>query len=453
MNGSVETLLVVHIGVVALFLAAVAWLLWRRGLFRWDRAGFWAWFSFLLYFAINPFFALQGGDLSVYRINLELSGGTERGLWILFVLLAGMAAFFTAYLRAHPRVITWRLRGNRVTLPMLAGGAVFALFGIYSLLTRRAQVVDTGQELVVEGGRFVGQVTGYENAGYLFLVVPLAVLLLSRSRWAQLLGWLLSGLLVFLALPSGWSRFVLVSILIMVALANTLKRRAAWPRWYFLPLLLVFSLALQLRGHVQWTLAGSGGALVDLSRQVVQDLGASISNAAASSEVSALATWYLGSYATEHYYGYSYGLPVVNYALTGWIPSRFFPHKYFLVDWLASQRLYLGNSATRLLYGAKSTLLGSFYNEGWLVGVILLAALAGVLSRKLDGMLHPNAPVLVRATGIAMMSVLWMVWQSSDTWGVMTLGTLAMPALVLWLFAPKVRRRRLANRVPVGVTQ
>ena len=146
-----------------------------------------------------------------------------------------------------------------------------------------------------------------------------------------------------------------------------------------------------------------------------------------------LATWYLESYAVEKYTGYSYGLPIVNYVLTSWIPTRIFPQKYFIVDYLRSQSRPLTPSIDRALYGAKSSLLGSFYGEGGLVGVILLAALAGFLSRKLDGMVTPDAPLLVRTTGIAWMSVLWMVWGSSDTWGLMTFGILGLPALFLWL--------------------
>lgn len=442
MNQSIETLLTVHIGVVVFFLAVAALFLIRLGLFRWDRAGFWAWASFALYYAANPFFSLRTGDVYLYLTNLAISGGLERGYWILFLTVAGMAAFFIAYLRTRAGVVTWQLRRGYFSLPMSAGLLGFSLFGVYSLLSQRALVVSTGRQTIIENGRFIGQTTGYENVGYLFLVVPIAFLLLARSRGLQVAGGVLSGLLVLLALPSGWSRFALVSILIVISLADAVQRKSAWPRWFFLPLLLIFTLALQMRGHTRWALPTSGEALYELAGQVVQDIGQSFSSAVGSREVSALATWYLESYVTEQYYGYSYGLPVVNYLLTGWIPSRIFPQKYFLVDWLASQRNYVGNFETRLLYGAKSTLLGSFYSEGWLVGVVLFAALAGFLSRKMDGMLQPQSPLLVRATGIAWMSILWMVWQSSDTWGVISLGVLALPSLVLWIIAPKLRRRR-----------
>ena len=86
-----------------------------------------------------------------------------------------------------------------------------------------------------------------------------------------------------------------------------------------------------------------------------------------------LPTFYLESYFTEKTSGWDYGLPTVNYVLTGWIPNRLFPPKYFLIDWLSSvkfvnsEAFYVG----QLLYGGKSTLFGSFYNSGWLIGVIL----------------------------------------------------------------------------------
>lgn len=448
MDLSTENFLTLHIVIMTVFLVLVAMFLIRSGLFRWDRAGFWAWAAFALYYVLNPLFTMITGDLNQYNVMLQISGGFERGLWILFVIICGIMAFFVAYLRTKLVIITWRLQSNRFTLPMLAIMAGFFMFGIYSLLTQRALVVPSEREKIIESGRFVGQVTGYENSGYLFLIVPIVIMLLSRSRFLQLMGWLASGLLAYFVLPSGWSRFAMISIVIVVSLANTIQRKASWPRWFFFPLLLVFTLTLQMRGHTRWTLQSSGSALFNLAGQVVRDLVSSFSGAVASSEVSALSTLYLQSFAADKYWGYTYGLPLVNYLLTGWIPSRLFPQKYFLVDWLSSLRTFSA-SAEGYLYGTKSTLLGSFYTEGGVFGVILLAALVGYLCRRLDGMAHPRSPLLVRATGIAWMSYLWMVWQSSDTWSVMVLGTLVLPSLFVWLIAPKVIRRRFVATQPV----
>lgn len=436
MNWSFNTLLALHISTVALFLFVVALVLHRRGLFRWTGAGFWAWASFLLYFVLNPYFSLQENNISRYILNLSIAGGNDRVIWILIVVVFGMISFFWAYLRTQTGSVRWRLIDDKVTVPMIFCAVLFATFGAFSLLTFRSYVLSSDRQMVIEGGRFVGQVTGYENAGYMFLVVPILLFISSDSRILRTVGWLFAGIFLFLALPSGWSRFALVSLLLAVSLADVMRRRAAWPRGYFVALLLVFTVILQLRGHVEWSLETIGNELLSLSGQAVKNVGSAMGSA----EVSALSTWYLESYLTERFTGYSFGLPVINYLLTGWIPSRFLPQKYFLIDWLNQQRPYLGNTVNSLLYGSKSTLLGSFYNEGGVLGVILLAAAAGFLSRKLDGMLLPQSPSLVRATGVAWLSVLWMVWGSSDTWGIMALGILAMPTLAMWLFAPKAHR-------------
>ncbi|MEJ5310871.1 MAG: hypothetical protein WHX52_13990 [Anaerolineae bacterium] len=438
MNWPVETLLTVHIIVVSTFLAVVLSILLRRGLFHWTSAGFWAWVSFALYYALNPLAALYTGTLNRYRICLAIAGGTERGLWILGVALSGMTAFFWAYLRTKPGKITWRLRDDTFTFPMVAFAVLFGAFGVYSLLSYRAFVVDTGRELAFEGGRHVGQVTGYESSAYRFLTIPILLLVSSKSHGARVFGWIAFGLWMLFALPNGWARAGLVSMLIAVSMVEVIQRKAAWPRWFFVPLLLVFTVALTMRGHRMWTLETSSNELLALSRKAVQNLDQSLLDILGSGDAAALSTWYLESWVTEQYTGYSYGLPLINYALTGWIPGRILPQKYFLVDWLAARHRPLPNTQVEwLLYGAKSTLFGSFYQDGWLVGVILMAAGVGVLSRKMDGMMLPEAPLLVRATGAAWMSVLWMVWHSSGIWALIALGVLVMPALAMWLFAPR----------------
>jgi hypothetical protein len=310
--------------------------------------------------------------------------------------------------------------------------------GLYSMLTHRAQLVEVARSVIIEKGRFSGEVTGYETNSYLFMVVPILLLVLSKSRAQNIIGWLAAGLFLLLALPNGWDRFALVSMLLALSIVDCLKRRSGWPRWFLIPIIFIFAVAMQLRGHETWTLQDVGDELAQLSGRSVQNVGTAIGSV----DSSMLATWYLESYIVEEYLGYSYGLPVINYALTGWIPSRIMPDKYFLVDRLNVQRPDPGVTANQLLRGAKSSLMGSFYAEGWLVGVVFMSALAGFLSRKLDAMLSPESPLLVRATGVAWMSVLWMIWGSADYWAVMTLGILALPAIVVWVVAPKESRKR-----------
>ena len=149
-----------------------------------------------------------------------------------------------------------------------------------------------------------------------------------------------------------------------------------------------------------------------------------------------------------HSTGFDYGLPLVNYLITGWVPNRIFPQKYFIIDFLASitnknYPVYIDT----MLFGGKSTLFGSFYSHGWLIGVVLGAILIGFLSRKMDGMLRENSPQLIKAVGISWMSVLWMVWGSADYWGINVLGAITIPAIVLWLFSPKYKPSKIVTQV------
>jgi hypothetical protein len=159
-----------------------------------------------------------------------------------------------------------------------------------------------------------------------------------------------------------------------------------------------------------------------------------------------LSNWYLQSYVNDSIVGYDYGIPVVNYAITGYLPFHFFPSKYFLEDWLYSQQPPIPDpTLVQALYGQKVSIVGSFYSEGGFLGVVGLMALMGYLSRKLDGLVQQGAPVLVRATGLVWMSTLWMVWASGDTWTINLLGTLALPTIALWILAPKRGRSKLRS--------
>jgi hypothetical protein len=433
MYWSVEKLITVHLVIVSGLLLIIAYLLRRCHLFRWSTAGFWAWVAFALYYVLNPLSSLLQKDLYLYQVNLTISGGTERGLWILGVTVMGILAFYFSYFRTPPVKITWNLSVRHLTLSMVIVLVPFLVFGLYSLLAYHASTVEINKELIISSGRFTGQVSGYENIGYMFLFVPTLLLLLADSPYTRVTGWIVAGLFFFLSLPNGWSRYVLVSLLLAVSLADSVRRNSVLPRLWMLPLLLVITVALQQRGHAQWTLATAGNELLGLASSSFENVGKAISG----QDTAMLANWYLESYTKDTITGYDYGLPVINYLATGWIPNPLFPQKYFLVDWLRTRQPSVPVYIEEILYGTKSTLLGGFYDEGGMVAVVLLAALVGYLSRKLDGMLSQDSPLLVQAVGVAWISVLWMVWGSSDSWGVMTLGTLVLPSLVVWLVAPK----------------
>lgn len=432
MGWTVANLLIIHCSLMGIVLLVIAIILWKHNLFKWTSAGFWAWSSFLLYYFLNPAFSLWQNDLYRYYIHLDIAGGVKRGFWILFVAIMGIISFFYIYIRTKTKPVTWNLRLKRLTVPMLLVCFVIIGFGVYSLLSYRALILNS-KEVVVEEGRFVGEVSGYESIGYIFLFIPLILTTISDSRYLRVGGFISSVIYVYLALPYGWSRFVIVSILLAISIADTVRRNKGWPHISWLFLILILTVSLQQRGHTNWELASVGDELINLASDSINN----ISSALGSQDASMLATWYLESYVKDTLVGYDYGLRLLNYVISGWIPYRLYPNKYFIVDWLDKSQPLIPPTIEELLYGAKSTLLGSFYCEGGIFTVILMAGLCGFLCKKLDGMLTSDSPLLVKTTGIAWMCVLWMIFGSSDTWGIMMLGIIGLPSIALWLVAPK----------------
>lgn len=448
----ISSILRVTAGIVGLELALFAVLLARRGLFRWTTAGFWTWVSFLVYFVLSPW-AVSFNETAMTRLQilLALSGGVERAFWVLLLALMGIAAFFVAYLRTPFRPVTWGLPPGpiRLNLPVLFLLTAFAVFGMYSLLVFRAGLFSTEGETLILGGRFVGDITGYQNGGYGFLFVPILLLLLSPKKRLQALGIILAAAFLVLSLPHAWSRYATVSFLLAISLVMVMKSSKRWPSaLWILGLFLVVAL-YQMRGHRDWRFEEISGEIITL----VDSLPSRAAEIFSSSDTSMIQAWYVSSHLNDHWVGVDFGLPVLNYALTGWIPSRIFPDKYFIVDWLRDQRnMYYPAIFDQILRGAKSSLMGSFYDHGRWVGVLLGCLLAGFLSRRLDGMLAPETSNLVKSTGITWLSVMWMVWASSSTWGMMAIGAMAMPALASWLFLPKVLSRQNARERSLDIS-
>lgn len=440
-----SSILQITAGIVGLELASFAVLLARRGLFRWTSAGFWAWSAFLVYFVLSPLaVSLDETSLSRLQILLALSGGLERAFQVLLLVMMGIAAFFVAYLRTPFKPVTWGLPAGPVRLnpPVLFILLVFVIFGMYSLTVFRAGLFSTEGENLILGGRFVGEITGYQNGGYGFLFVPILLLLLSQKKRIQALGLVAAAVFLFLSLPHAWSRYATVSFLLALSVVAVLKRSRRWPPMLWIIGILVVAVLYQMRGHSDWRYGQINSEIASL----VESLPSRASQVLSSSDTSMLQAWYVSSHLNDRWVGVDYGLPVLNYALTGWIPSRIFPEKYFMIDWLYARRdVYYPAVFDQILSGAKSSLLGSFYDHGGWAGVVLGCLLAGFLSRRLDGMLAEETSNLVKSVGITWLSILWMVWASSSTWGMMAIGAMAMPALVSWLFLSKGSSRRRAG--------
>ena len=433
----IASILHITAGIVGLELAMFAVLLARRDLLHWTSAGFWSWAAFLVYFVISPL-AVSFNETAMSRLQvlLALSGGVERAFWVLLLVLMGVAAFFVVYLRTSFKPITWGLPPGPVelSLPALFVLFVFVVFGMYSLLVFRAGLFSTEGETLILEGRFVGNITGYQNGGYGFLFVPILLLLLSNKKILQAIGGVAGVVFLFLSLPHAWSRYATVSFLLAISMVLVIKKAKRFPSILWVLVLFLVVAIYQMRGHRDWRYEEVSGEIITL----VDSLPSRANEIFSSSDTSMIQAWYVSSHLNDQWVGVDFGLPVLNYALTGWIPSRIFPEKYFMIDWLREQRdVRYPAIFDQILRGAKSSLMGNFYDHGGWIGVLLGCMLAGFLCRRLDGMLAQETSNLVKSVGITWLSILWMVWASSTTWGMMAIGAMAIPALAALLFLPR----------------
>lgn len=436
---SLETFLSVHIVLVGIALI-IAWrVLARRNLFRWTTAGFWAWAAFFLYYLANPFFSLLYGSLSRYKVSLYMAGGIDRGYWIMVNILVGMLVFFTVYIRTKTQLVTLRLekKSEQITTMMLFILSGIITLSLYSLFSYRASLISTGRDVVIESGRFVGITTGYEYMAFIFIYVPILFFLMSASQTRRVLGWFLFGIFVLLSLPNGWSRYIVVSITLAATIIYTLQKKKSFPPIGFIAIFFLGVLILQARGHEEWKLSNTPSEIINTIPGSIHSVGKIFTSV----DTSMLTTWYLESYIKDSISGYDYGIPFLNYAVSGWIPGRYFPDKYFLIDWLKSKNPDVSSpTIVNYMLGTKPSLMGSLYNNGGIIALIISMGVLGFLSKKMDGMLDEESPLIIRAMGVGWLSMMWIVWGSHDYWGLSVLGMLSIPIIILWIFAPKVNR-------------
>ena len=120
-------------------------------------------------------------------------------------------------------------------------------------------------------------------------------------------------------------------MLLAVSLIEVIGRRKNWPRLLFVVAVIFVVTLLRIRGHTTFE---SGADFMDLVGQVPQNLVTNLG----SGDSAMLATWYLESFTKDTLGGYDYGIPIVNYSLTGWLPLSIFPWKYFLPDPLRARQ-------------------------------------------------------------------------------------------------------------------
>lgn len=431
--------LCLHFLLIAALLFYLAVSLRRRRLFHWLSAGFWAWASMCFYFVAVPMFQWYQGGSDLYLKRLYYTEGLPRLVLITGCIVLGGAVFFYTYFRTRPG------RGSRLNLPPdgWPGGTWLVLFlsllgAAYSLCTFRGFFGMAKTSLLIEGGKFTGDTTGYLYVMHNFASFPIVFLLYQKKT--RLLGLLLAIFYLLGRLEDSWDRFTIVSLGLSITMLTVSSRRRSWPPWPFLAGLALLTIVLQLRGHTSFSDFLESGRLTPAF--VKESL-------ATGPDAAMLPTLWLESYLHDRA-GYTYGLSLLAQLAVGPLPRKYFPWKDQVIEALtfSDSRKMAATPGYELLYGTKSTVIGSFYGYGGILGVLLGMALLGFLTRKLDGLVSPQSNPAVQALGFVWLGMYWMIFGSHCEWGVTLLYLTSLPFLLLVLVAKLNPNAPALNRIP-----
>jgi hypothetical protein len=413
--------LIFHFMVMSILVVIIALTLHRKHLLHWRSAGFWALSAIMLYFVITPGIQELGGDRYYLETRLAMTEGLPRMLWVTLCVAVGIAVFYLAYFNTKPGRPNFGLPLQTwphgawiiVLLCLLAAG--------YSLAAYRG-IMDAGetQQITIVAGKFTGETTGYVTVMHIFASVPIILLIFRRST--RLLGIAILGMYLGARLQDIYDRTSAVSLMLAISIMDTYRKNRKWPSIWWLGVVLIFTLVVQARGHQSMTRFVERGqerqALEITQEEVRRGEGASM-----------LATLYLKTYVQDKA-GYSYGVPIISGVLFGALPRKYFPWK----DWMVEEYAYGDISnvyGSELMSGAKHTVIGDLYGSGGIIAIFLGMPLLGFLTRKLDGFLSPQSPLVVRALGSTWLGTYWMMFGSALTWSFAGLYLSAVPFLAI----------------------
>lgn len=423
--------LTIHFMAIGTVQALMLLALYKRQLFHWRSAGFWAWCAFSLYFLVTPAIQLNG-NLYYLANYLRFTEGLPRMLWVTLCVAMGIAFFFLAYFNSKPGYPNCGLP-QETWPPGTWFIIILALVGVaYSLIVYRGAFGYEMPTYVIENGRYVEGTTGYGTVMHTFVLFPL-ILLVSR-RSTRLLGFALAGVFLWSRLDDTMERSTSVTLLVAISVADTYFRRRPWPRWPFIAIALLFTLFIQARGHTTFTqFRESGMSIKQESRtDIAKGEGAVM-----------LSTLYMKTYLYDKA-GYSYGIPIISNLVFGALPRKYFPWKSWLEDEYGRVDLS-GIYGSETLYGAKDTVIGDLYSCGGLIAIIIGMPILGWLSRKLDGFLSPQSPLAIRAIGICWLSTYWLSFGSNISWAFCGIYLISVPfvgmLLISRLLFPKAAPR------------
>jgi oligosaccharide repeat unit polymerase len=444
-NGiDIKTALGIHCFVIGIAILFSMLLLRRRGLLTFLHTGTWMVLALWIYFFYNPLSMLFYGDLGRYREALQLitREGTSRVFWILGVILSGVAVYLFVYLRnrtpqKEAAFARQPMQSIEWSMSQIIVLSVFLIAALYSLLYLRTKglLVTSNIDVEYENGRIVGGATGYAVVAHAFFIYIVAILLLRGKRASYIVGWIFAVGYVLLRLYDTQGRWTVVSLIAAIGMVELLRVRLREVDFHKIgskkkttrvlrTIAIVFGAAamaifLSVRGH---------SSIAD-----VNELNwAHGQEALRNNDTAMLPVLYVESKLAE-IHGYDYGVSLLSQVVLGWLPRQYFPWKGDL------ERILIDRGPPRFglaiddwLYGAKFTVMGSFYNHGGIIGVLIGMALLGALSRGLDRITTSGRTDLVRAAGVVWMANVWMMFASSDVWIVQNLFINGMPFFGLY---------------------
>ena len=169
--------LLIHLLVMAGMLSLVCYLLHRRGLFHWLSAGFWTAAALALYFFLVPLMNWLTGQTFYLESRLAVTEGLSRLQWVTFLIVVGTAGFYSAYFHTRFKAVTLGLRDDQLPAGTWIIMALALLAAAYAMVMFRGSFAVARDQVMIEGGEFTGEVTGYQYVAHVFALFPLLLML------------------------------------------------------------------------------------------------------------------------------------------------------------------------------------------------------------------------------------------------------------------------------------
>ncbi len=420
---NISEALIIHSIIVGIPLLISFFLLRQRGLFHWLSAGFWVWGATLFYFIIAPLGQYYLGNFSYIETRLAVTEGLARLQWVTFMIVVGTACFYAIYFSTRFKTVMLGSRDD--SLP--PGTWIIMILGLlaatYAIIMFRTSFALMGDQLVIEGGEFTGNITGYQYVAHLFALYPL-ILMLAFERTRKV-GLILAFCYLIARFEDGWNRQSLVSLLLAISMLAIRRKGKQWPDKKWILVIGLITLILTIRGH--------SGFMDFLKSNSLDAETAENRLVGGGEDAGMLGTLWVQSFLCDRI-GYNYGIPFLNHILFGFLPRKYFPWKDNVIAPFGPTEISnLYDEAIEMMFGAKPTVIGDLYSWGGLFTVAVGMACLGYLCRRLDGMVTDDTPLLVRLLGFMLLAEIWMMFPSGLIWSAEVIFVTGLPFFGLHL--------------------